>query len=123
MKKKLWLCILRKSPIKSGLFILYFLVCSHLVFPQQIEWISQIDYSFNNSHADASPILKIETDSVGNVYAAGTYSVPYINGYAADHHRGFFLEKRDRNGNIIWKDTIASTGGVGKINLSLKIGR
>src|ERR1035437_1427983 len=102
MKKNIWLCI----PIKSGLLILCFLFSNHLIFSQQIEWIKQINYIWNTLYADESPVLNIETDSAGNVYAAGKCRIPYFNGYASDYHRGFFLEKRDSNGNILWMDTV-----------------
>src|ERR1035437_4013007 len=108
MKKKLWLCI----PIKSGLLILYFLVCSHLVFPQQIEWIKQVDY-LNPAWGGDSPVLNIETDSNGNVYVAGKIKTLYHNGYTGNYFYGFFLEKRDSDGNIIWRDTAFNKTAIG----------
>src|ERR1035437_9240220 len=121
MKKNIWLCI----PIKSGLLILCFLFSNHLIFSQQIEWIKQINYIWNTLYADESPVLNIETDSAGNVYAAGKCRIPYFNGYASDYHRGFFLEKRDSNGNILWMDTVVQQADLVSLafdgsNLSLR---
>jgi hypothetical protein len=79
---------------------------------QHIEWRKQLGY-YKPSHGKKSRAQFITTDIEGNVYTAGNFWIDCTTPGASvgSTCNGFFLEKRDPSGQLIWKDTAVTQNG------------
>jgi hypothetical protein len=78
---------------------IFILACLLLInffcFSQHIEWIKNIQYE------EETVINSITADADLNIYVCGTFSPSYHSSGST----GFFLQKYDSTGVLLWEDT------------------
>lgn len=74
---------------------------------QEIKWLKDLNYS-----TDESEVAGIVTDEAGNIYAAGTHMIGRtITNPDPDYNfsyrsYGYFIQKMDSEGKVLWQDTL-----------------